>query len=780
MRKNIFILLVASLSVYIKASAQQIVDLSTCTISNGIEESIPTREVEKVSDGVVVTYSFSKVIMQNDPLYDGSVFYKINGFGMNDVSSEASYPIRIDKITVPMGKSFSIKIEESSYVDIDGEMSPARQPLTDSGNDSYTKENVLPISAYTGLMPNEIVEESGMQTYRGYTLLDVKVCPIQYDYENKKVRIYKNIKYKVSFLDAQSDGETLSIDTANNNTYENFLDNTTLNGNVSDNMRKAKSINNNIAQEYLIISTPEFKDAVNKFAEWKKLMGMNVHVVLRSDWTSDIIKSTASDMYSKYGIRYLLIVGDQDDVPGKSSTFKTWQGTYNYVTDLYYGCVDGDTDYTPDIYRGRLSVSTLEEAKTVVDKIINYEKSPIQNANFYKKGVNCAYFQDDNCDTYADRRFAQTSEDVRNYLVSKGKSIERIYYAESYVTPKYWNNTYYSYGEEIPAELQKPQFAWKGGASDISSAINQGAFYVLHRDHGNTEGWGSPSFKSANAASLTNGNKLPVVFSMNCQTGKYNSGTCFTEHFLRNANGGCVAIYGATETSFSGYNDALTEGMFDAIWPSPGLRPVFPNVSSTGGTTPTPTYRLGQILDQGMERMEETYGKQSSGNSKYTREIFHCFGDPSMQIPTEVPSAFSNVSVTRNNGKVTVSIAEVAERVTFYDMLTNEVCCYSGSTASIKTKNPQYVTVCVSGHNKIPYVNYGKEPSVVYIQNETINNSRNFSGDYIKVGSSVTDTKEEGPVYVNSGTTNIEGTVISIYPETTISNKAKLKLSIKK
>lgn len=77
-------------------------------------------------------------------------------------------------------------------------------------------------------------------------------------------------------------------------------------------------------------------------------------------------------------------------------------------------------------------------------------------------------------------------------------------------------------------------------------------------------------------------------------------------------------------------------------------------------------------------------------------------------------------------------------------------------------------------------IDRSQNSSVVYIQNETINKSASFSGDVIKVGSSVTSTKGKGPVYINGGTISMEGRIISISPETTISNKAKLKLSIKK
>lgn len=331
----------------------------------------------------------------------------------------------------------------------------------------------------------------------------------------------------------------------------------------------------------------------------------------------------------------------------------------------------------------------------------------------------------------------------------------------------------------IPGELKKPGFAWNGNANDITAAINEGAFYVLHRDHGAETLWGDPRYTISNINGLSNGNKLPIVFSMNCLTGKINySSPCFAETFLRKSEGGCVAIFAATETSMSGHNDALVCGMFDAIWPSPGLRPKFPGVSSTGGITPTPTYSLGQILDQGFIRMAETYGALKTTWTQYTRELFHCFGDPSMKIYTAAPTSFSDVSINRS-GKVSVSLSSGSARITFYDLNTGNVISQFGNSATYQTQTPNNVTVCISDHNKRPYISYGTAPTTVFIQNETITGPKTYTGSVIKIGSNVTDSKAQGPVKFDGGTITMSASEIQINPQTTISNTTTFKAIIK-
>lgn len=56
----------------------------------------------------------------------------------------------------------------------------------------------------------------------------------------------------------------------------------------------------------------------------------------------------------------------------------------------------------------------------------------------------------------------------------------------------YWKKGDYGMASmtPIPNELLKSnEFLWNGNSQDISNGINNGALYVLHRDHGNVTQW---------------------------------------------------------------------------------------------------------------------------------------------------------------------------------------------------------------------------------------------------------------------------------------------------
>ncbi len=754
---------------------QQTLLFDSGRLVDSVLSTIPNRNVVNTSTGIEVTYDFSSSVLMKDGLFPSHYLWKMDGFGLNDISGTPSTLLRIDQFGIPDGKVCQIEIVETSYRDFEYVLSPARPPLVDDGNETHTKDNVKPIDPMITIFPEQIVQEESIQKYRGRGILNVRVAPIQYNASTGKTRVFTHIKYVISFAEkngqarVHSQGDTLahSISIA-----DNFLSNTLLNT-FDEGKQKVGASTRLNQQDYLIISVPEYESAVQQFSEWKKLMGYNVHTIIKSNWTTATVKSEVRKFYEEnVHFYFLLIMGDDGDVPTASAFYEEQR----YATDFPYACMDGDNDDIPDVYMGRLSVSTSSEASVVVNKIINYEKNPITTPSFYNMGVNCAYFQDDDNDGYADRRFAQTAEEVRTYLLGQGKSVQRIYYTKPSINPTNWNKPTYSNGEPIPTELRKPGFAWNGNASDIIKAINTGAFYVLHRDHGKYEYWEDPRFTQSDIEKLSNRNMLPVVFSINCQTGGFKGKTCFAETFLRKPNGGCVAIYGATRNSFSGANDALTAGMFDAIWPDPGLRVVIPEATSSGGKTPAPTYQLGLILNQGMERMLEIYGMTKEACC--TRKIFHCFGDPSMRIYTNTPTDFSCVAVNRGSDNITVSLSNgESATITFYNLLNGKVISYEGSHAVHETKTPNYITVCISGHNKIPYIKQGLTPIDIYVQNETITGTKTYIGKTIKIGTNVTNNKTQGPVVIKSGATvNFYGNDVQIYPETTIEPGAEVNI----
>ncbi|MHA2066048.1 MAG: C25 family cysteine peptidase, partial [Candidatus Thorarchaeota archaeon] len=444
--------------------------------------------------------------------------------------------------------------------------------------------------------------------------------------------------------------------------------------------------------DYLIITHDDFYHEIRELATWKNIKGLATMIVNTSqigvDPTADDITDYIKDAYDTWSPApsYVLLVGDSEFIPPhyKTQHPSSYHGPAAnrglIGTDLYYATVHG-TDYYPDIYIGRLSVDTTAQTATIVNKILEYEKNPpdpIAQEDFYTSVTSSAMFQDDDLDGFEDRRFVLTCEEIRDHLLAEGYTVDRIYYADPgsifppvpAVNPTNYNNGDYATGAAIPAALLSANgFLWDGDTLDVRNNITDGRFLIYHRDHGLSrngwnhrpaaengqwwgtfDGWGDPRYTQADIAVLNNGDLLPVVLSIECQSGWFDGEVdqdhqpaaaptlnytrnfeSFSEEIVRRQNGGAIAAIGSTRNSFSGYNDQLVRGFIDAIWPD------FDPDYASGGL-----YDLGQVLVFGKIYMAHKHAYDTSityyGNLvKETFELFHLFGDPELSIWTEPP-----------------------------------------------------------------------------------------------------------------------------------------------
>jgi PKD repeat protein len=683
-----------------------------------IESTKPIRTVtDEGAFGVTVNYQFPGASyfykFDNNDTFQ---FMNIEGFSHLQEIGKPSLPAHSDLILIPDNGVLSLQVSvKNSSSRSNFWVYPALTPASDKFGDHEPNFTMDSNYYFNGgdQYPASVVQIKEYIQIKGLRFARIEVCPIQFNPTTKKITVYEQVEYKVNFSGAQV---FIEDKYAFSNDFLRNLSNIALN-----NMHLKTEVDHFIAlnqksfsqdPNYIIVTHSDYLQAADSIAHWKRQMGYNVEIVSSASWTSNSVKNTIHSKYLGYSPSpdYVLIIGDHNKVPGEVLT----SSGATFASDLYYVCMDGTGDYVPDMSLGRISVTTPTMAQSVISKIIDYERNPISDSVFYQKGLNCAYFQESSTNGYAERRFAQTSEDVLNHLSGYGYTIERVYTTGNSTYPTNWNNGLYSAGESIPTYLQKPGFAWNGNYSDINNAINEGRFYVLHRDHGLSAGWGDPHYMKNNVGQLNNGNKLPVVFSINCLTGKFMDAECFAEKFLRHGNGGAVGVFAHGEVSYSGYNDGLALGLFDAMFDNPGL---VPNFTGSGGVTnPTLTahstvLKMGDVKNQGLIRMIETWGGSSSA-IQYTHELFNYFGDPAMRIWTETPAPIvaSHVDTIHcsNDSTLVISGINISSGIATI-VVDNElisVASISNGTATLSWDNisgtEAYLTITEA--NKAPYI----------------------------------------------------------------------------
>lgn len=548
-----------------------------------VVDNRPARTIEDVSDGIIVTYSFDNPEIVESEYYENTKYIRYDGFGINDTPGEPAVPFRSDIFYIPAGYNAQISLQGATYKDTTFVLSPT---IPNSSDNDWVIA-IDSITPYAGFYPNNVLEYGSSQEYRGISLQSVTIMPVKYNYSQHIVRAYTEIKYKVTFVpDNDRSRSTGKASNIMSDITKTILSNVTLNFSASSNLSRAVSDSTwhtvRDQRNYLILTTSEYLDSIQKFVEWKRLKGNDVQIEARpkSWWTPERVKSLIeflSDGDSHFD--YILIIGGNDDVPGVPFSFYYREDLYNTVTDYEYGLPTSNG--IPQTFRGRITGDNNSEIASALNKIIQYERNPIMDEAFYKTALHCAQFQDNQegvKDGYEDHAFVLTSENIREHLKDRGFNVYRQYKTYATDTLFHWSN-YYSNGDTIPAELQPGTFLWNGNADSIRSIINNGTLYVLYRGHGDTGCWNNPFFQKSDISQLQNGRKLPVIFSISCLTGKHNTYDCFAENALKKQEGGCVGIIAATEISFSGNNDALALGMFDAIWPNLQLTYPFSNYS---------------------------------------------------------------------------------------------------------------------------------------------------------------------------------------------------------
>lgn len=379
---------------------------------------------------------------------------------------------------------------------------------------------------------------------------------------------------------------------------------------------------------YLIVTDPQFRDAIEPLAAWKREKGLDVQIVTTDEtgFTNTGIRNYISNLYhsSPTPPQYVLLVGD---APNSSflGGIPTWD-IYQATSDHPYAMVDGD-DFLPDLCVGRLSARTVTDVQTQVVKIISYERTPeAGGSDWFTRALMVA-------GNYGSQTPVPVIQWCRTHLLNMGyTSADEVYY------PPWWTDH----------------------LNLIPTSINRGVSLVMYRGWAyGIDGWEPPHFTSPDIASLANGDsvgwRLPVVMSFVCETCDFSFAggrDCFGEYWLRAGNPrapkGAVAFIGNTEHwSHTRFNDVAAIATMNVL--EGGARQLGPILNA---------FKADWMLQFPDEMYFSGEGKESVEFYYY---IYTLLGDPDMSIwmapptpitvsfpdPIPVGSNFIDVSVTR-------------------------------------------------------------------------------------------------------------------------------------
>lgn len=538
-------------------------------------------------------------------------------------------PIASNVIGVPNGAKLVVKSGDVDSYTLDGvDVFPAQPESVDAlakapnfnKSPFAAKPFTLDDQAYKakGLLPPSPADGAALGTSRDLTIGDIAVPAVQYDAKNHKLKVLTSVEVDVTFEGGPhtfSDELDSPWEQAQRRLAASLLNANAVNSKLSFILRRCGA-------EMLVITNPATRTAADTFATARRAAGFRTSVVETGAGAGQI-GTTTTEIQAYIRARltallcihpsYITIMGDDELVP-------TFPGINGIPSDLQYSMRD-DADELPDVAVGRILGADQTQVGAAVAKIVGYETTA-PTGDFLTHATLAAQFQDTDGegqvnDGRENRTFTQFAETVRSGLVKRGVTVDRIYGDEPETTPMQFND-----GTNLPSSLLKPTFPWNGTGADVSAAWNAGRFLVIHRDHGWSDGWGTPFYTTDDVNALKNGALLPVVMSINCASAAYDvDEDSFVQSALVKPDGGAVGVFGDTRNSPSWHNSQIGLGFVDGLLPS-----VLPSEG------PATSQRMGDALINGKLRLAGLAPPASDGSTRNELYLWHFFGDPSMQM----------------------------------------------------------------------------------------------------------------------------------------------------
>ncbi len=330
--------------------------------------------------------------------------------------------------------------------------------------------------------------------------------------------------------------------------------------------------------DYLIVCHPSFLDQAERLAEFhRNHSNLSVFITtpekIYSEFSSgaqDItaIRDYVRMMYNKAEPgkepKYLLLFGDasydyksriQDNtnfVPAFESV-ESLSPSDSFVSDDYFGLLDPNEGQSAngvlDIGVGRFPVSTDEQAKGAVDKVLQYCANNDTVKNDWRNVV--TFVADDQND--GGNLFINDSEDLAG-------TIENSY--KTYNIDKIYSDAY-------------TMISTSGGAlyPDVNTAINKrvekGTLIMNYVGHGGEDRWAHERILEVpDIQNWRNIANMPVFVTATCEFSRFDDPkrTSAGEWVFLNPLGGGIALFTTTRLTYAGLNKALLVNFYNDVF----------------------------------------------------------------------------------------------------------------------------------------------------------------------------------------------------------------------
>jgi len=665
---EVFFLIISSV-----ASGQPV---NSCKIH--FDGNLQKNNVIATEHSLTINYSLTEVDLTS-LMNDNGSFYRITipGHSHTSAPGKPELPVLSRLITIPEDGTYKVKITEVKSTKINpgrkkigGILFPAQEGET---KDPQEKKPAFALdkSLYSvrEFLKADTVKIEPVGMVRGNKVANLIISPVSYNPHSNVIGVITSMQIEISFTGGKTSfaGSAL-FNEALAKGMLNYSENDMITGYTDKPVKM------------VILTDTAFRHHLDQFLKWKTQKGFRLEILYKgADFAGDNyteIKRTLTDLYNSSTEdnpppEYLLIIGNTSIVP--------YYGTGN-VTDLYYGEFDGNGDYLPEMYIGRLPVADTNELKSVLDKIIQYEKFEFADTNkFHSNALVTAGYDA----SYASYMNGQVKYAVTNYL-----------------TPENRINEYHFYYPQAQAAAHK---------DSVIELINKGMSFVNYSGHGSSTGWLHIKIDTADIRKLTNSSMYPFVISNACQTSRFSTQS-FGNRMVASGKKGAIGFIGCSNDSFWNEDFYWIIGVGtpseDPAYESTGLG-ALDRLFHTHSESPSDWYyTMGQVVYAGNMAVSAS----TSSRKKYYWETYNLVGDPSVIPIIGTPDSFSTLlpDTLPNGIKSWSFIADPFSYIAISHSDTLWDASFASPSGSVTLEMPGLTDdsclVVITGQNKKPLI----------------------------------------------------------------------------
>ena len=587
-------------------------------------------------------------------------------------------------LLIPGSGNMAVEIVDSEYQDFPGvAVAPSKGDLKRNIDPATVPYAYGSVYAHNAFFPGKLADLQQPFVLRDARGQAVWLYPVQYNPISQVLRVYTHITVRVYHTGGSGDNE---LSTAKNRSrsraFEQIYQKLFLNYDPGFLGRSDAA-----PERMLVIAKDEYLADLEPLLVWKRQMGIHTTVVPISEIGSSdaaAVYNAVQQHYLEEDISYLLLVGDENDIRPQ---MRSNQGLYS--CDNCFGYMDG-TDHFPEIFVGRFNAATLDQLKIMVNRNLEYEKTPLVDVDQNWCGTAMASTSEEGegigDDGQAD--YEQGNEWKSAHLVDGYEKIWEFYDGnQGAISPTPGDVTADQAGNPVNTQL-------------VSLMNGRGVSLYNYCGHGWEQGLVSGNFNTDAVGTLRNTGRYPILIAVSCCTGNFTNndgGDCLGEAIQRAGNAATGEAWGSIAGFFSSDFQSWAP-------PMEGQDGMNQYLIDADGLTLTPS--IGSLLAIGNAKMIAAYGE----SGELMADFWNAFAEPTTVPRTRLPQVLLATHVVATfigTTSLTVNSPVEGALVSLYwQGQTLAVAMIAGWVASLNfppLDNVGQLTVTVTQFNYVPY-----------------------------------------------------------------------------